>query len=190
MLQCLGVSPVPSLRVVGARCWVGIPPLPSPPRRPLVLGARDRLGVDLSLVSPLSGSSAERTRLGFSSPSFSHICPALWFVDPWPSFPVAGPALAGPLSDASDAPLSYLWRRGLPFSVVAPSALSNCSGRCPAPPSPAAVSIALSGAAVLPRRAAPSPPSRPCPWLLRRWVVFCPLSPAPIRLPPVGIGTL
>ena len=39
-----GPPPAPSWCAMGARCWVGVPSLPSPHRWPLVLGARERLG--------------------------------------------------------------------------------------------------------------------------------------------------
>ena len=47
-----GPPPASSLRTMGARFWVGVPPLPSPPLWPLALGARDRLGGGGSLPSP------------------------------------------------------------------------------------------------------------------------------------------
>ena len=179
MLQYLGVPPVPSLRAVGACCWVGVPPPLSPPRQPLALGARDRLGGSLSSVSPMSGFRAELTPLGFSSPSSSWVHPALWFVAPCPSAPAAGPTIAGPLSDASNATLSH-WRRGcLLFSVVALSALSKCSGGCPAPPSTVAISIASSGASVLLGCAAPLPSSGPFPLLAQAVGGFSSPPPRP-----------
>ena len=179
VLQCSGSPPLPSLRAVGARFWVGVPPPSYSPRRPLALGVRNRSGGPLSSVYPPSGSCAELARLGFLSPSSYQVRTALWFMPPRPSSPAAGPALAGPLSDASDTTLSYSQRGCLPFSVVAPSALSNCSGGYPAPPSPAAVSIASSGAAILPRRAAPSPPSGPCLLVARVVGGFSSLPPSP-----------
>ena len=39
-----GSPPVPLLCAVGVRCWVGFPPPPSPPGKPLALGTRDRSG--------------------------------------------------------------------------------------------------------------------------------------------------
>ena len=164
----------------------GVPPPPSPPQGLLALGVHDHSGEPLSSVSPPLGSRAALACLGFLSPSSFRV------MAPWPPSPVAGPALAWPLANASNATLSYSWCKCLLFSVVASSASSKCLVRYPAPPAPAAVSIASSGAFFLPRRVMPR---RCChlslvPGLLRRWVGFRPLPPAPVRLPPVGSGTL
>ena len=140
-----GYPPDPSLRAMGARCWVRVPPLPSPPRRPLALGARNRSGGILSSVSPLAGSRSELALQGFSSPPSSRWIPALCCVAPWLYSYGAGPALAWPPTDASDATLSYSRCGCIPFSVVAAAVLVECSGGYPAPPAPVAVSISAIG---------------------------------------------
>ena len=52
----------PSLHAVGAHCWVGVPPLPSPPRRPLVLSARGCSGGGASPPSPCRPCPPPRSR--------------------------------------------------------------------------------------------------------------------------------
>ena len=68
-LQCSGVPTVPSLRAVGARCWVGVPPPPSPPpAATCVRRAQPFGGGGLSYVSPSSGSYAALALREFPSP--------------------------------------------------------------------------------------------------------------------------
>ena len=58
----------PSLRAIGARCWVGVPPLPFTPCWPLALGARNRSGGAISSVSLYAASLPSCSLLGVSSP--------------------------------------------------------------------------------------------------------------------------
>ena len=143
-------------------------PTPFPFWRPLTLGACNRSGGPLSSVSPPSVSRYERARLGFSSPSSSQIRPTLWFVAPWLSSPAAGPALARPLSDDSDASNFYLRRASALCLDLPPSVPSKCSGMCPAPTSPSPCPLPPSFR-VVPRRLRRLALA---PWLLRRWVGF------------------
>ena len=190
MLLCSGVPPVPSLRAVGARFWVGVPPPILP------LGGRSRL--------------ARATVWGGGSPP-SLFCRApapsarAWVFRPPPppkSVPRCGPWLHGrpllmrapcwpdlfltPLTPVSctrgaQARRAWTWRRWRHRSTLA-----GALRRRLLPPSPS------------PRPAPPSCRFMPCrlrrralaPWLLGRWVGFRPLPPAPVRPHPVGIGTL
>ena len=76
-----GFPSVPPLRAAGARCWVGGPPHPSPPPRPLALGAGGRSGGDPRLDPSAVGLPRSKSLLG--SP--------LWIMVP----PSQGGSLAG-----------------------------------------------------------------------------------------------
>ena len=185
-----GSPPDSLLRAMGARCWVGVTPTPPPPCRPLTLGARDRSGGTLSSVSPSAVSLSELALLGFLSPPSSRCFLPLLIVAPWPFSAGAGPALDWPPTDDAAASFLYSRRRCMSLSVVAVAVTVECAGWGPAPPAPSAVPS--------PRPASPLRLVVPCRlrhwavalWLLGRWAGFRPLSPTPVRPPPVGIRTL
>ena len=186
-----GSPPDSLLRAMGARCWVGVNPPPSPPRWPLALGAHNRLGGTFSSVSLLAVSLSELALLGVSPPPSSRCFLPLLLVAPWPSSAGAGPALAWPPTDACDTTFLYSRRGCMPFSVVAAAALVECSWGCPALPAPSAVSIAASGVSVVPRRAVPSPPLGGCSLVARAVGRFLsPPPPTPVCPPPIGIRML
>ena len=181
MLQCLEVPP--------HALAVGV--TPSTPQQLLVLGTRDRLGGTLPSVSSPPVSFAPRVLLGFSSPSSSQSRPTLWCVSPWLSSPAEGPALAGPLSDASDTfDASKLYSRR---AMLGPGAVDSIEvlGWVPC----AAVFCRLLHRLV--RRRRPAALIRAVyaigpltPGCLGGGWVFVPSSPDPNYSPPVGIGTL
>ena len=75
---------LPSLHTVGARRWVRVPPLPSPPLRTLALSARGRLGGGLSAISASAVRPAALSLLWVSS------VPAVqWAVSAPPCRPLA-----------------------------------------------------------------------------------------------------
>ena len=160
---------MPSLRAMGARCWGGVPPLPSPPLWPLVLGVRDCSGEGISFDASSVVSVSARALLGVSSPP-SSLC----------AFPLAGagPTLTVPPSDAArsapmvcavgcPAPLSLSSWIGkgpavtVPSTAAAAAAPMGCAFGRPAPPACFSVSVSASASAisVAPCGAAPSPPS-------------------------------
>ena len=71
----LGVPPsAPSLHARDACFWVGVPPLSSPPLRPLVLGAHDRSRGGISSVSPSAIARSACARLGGFVPPLPPLC--------------------------------------------------------------------------------------------------------------------
>ena len=62
-----GSPSAPSLHAVGARCWVGAHPLPSPPCWPLAISAHGRSGGTLSAITSSAVSAAALSLLGVSS---------------------------------------------------------------------------------------------------------------------------
>ena len=143
LLVLSGIPPAPSLRALGARCWVGVPLLPSPPHQPLALGVRNYLGRPLSSVSPSAFSLSSLSLLGISSPPsdcYGLPCP----VAPCPSAAGTGPALSWSPTDAAVASLPYSWRWHVLLSVVTSASPVECAGGCPAPPTPSNFSISAS----------------------------------------------
>ena len=63
-----GYPPVPLLRALGPRFWIGVPPPPSPPWRPLTLGARDRSGGGGSTPSLCRRAPVSRSHSGVFRP--------------------------------------------------------------------------------------------------------------------------
>ena len=172
-----GFPPAPSLRALGVRFWVEDPPLPSPPCRPLALGALDRSGGGpLLCLSVGRCPLCARSTGGLSPPSSRWVCP-LCHVVPWASSSGAGPAMSYPPTDAAVASLPYSRCGRASLSVVAAAASVECAGRCSAPPDPSDFSISASCVAVAPRRAAPSLPSVSCSLVF--WAVGGFSSPPP-----------
>ena len=117
-----GSPPALSLRTMGARCWVRVPPLPSYSRRLLALCTHHRSGGPLSSVSLSAGPLSSHALLGvLSFPSSSCIFPLP--VSPWPSLSGVGLVVTGPPTDAAG---------------VAPV---KCAGVYPAPPVLSSISI-------------------------------------------------
>ena len=174
---CVWGSP----RALAARCGCALLGGGSPNPFPPSAAARGRCAQPCGGPSPpslLRRAPAPSARSGFFLTSSSLTRSAMWPEAPWPSSLTAGPVLAGSLSDASNATLLYSQRGCLPFSVIAPSAPLKCSVRCPAPPSPSAISIASFGSAVLRLCVVPSLPLGPFPLVARAVGGF--LSPSPI----------
>ena len=89
-----GSLPMPPMRAVGARFWVGGPPPPPPPSSAARVKRAQLFGGSLASFSPPSGSCTGSARCGFSSALFAILGPALFSVAPWPSSPAAAPTLA------------------------------------------------------------------------------------------------
>ena len=74
----LGLSgvppPSPSMHAMGVCFWVGVPPLPSPPLRPLVLGMRNRLGGGSPPSPRLPGLSPRARSWGCFVPPLLPLC--------------------------------------------------------------------------------------------------------------------
>ena len=190
----------PLLHTLGACYWVGVPPLPSPPLRPLELGTCDRSWGGISSVSSSAWSVSSRTLLGVSSPPSS---PCVF------SLAGAGPALTVPPNDAAgDAPmvcavgcpeplsLSSLVGAGAAVTgtptTAAEAAPMGCTFGCPVTPARSSVPISASTSCcpVAPLCARHLRHRVVTPWWVGRWVGFRPLPPARVRPPPVRIGTL
>ena len=103
-------------------------PIPFPPSSTACVRRVRPFGGDLSSVSLSPGSRSELALLGFLSPPCSRWVLTLCLVAPWPSSAGAGPALAWPPTNASDATLSYSRRGCMPFSVVVATVSVECSG--------------------------------------------------------------
>ena len=106
-----GSPPATLLHAMGARCWVGVPPLPSSPSSAARVRRARQFGGGLSSVSPSAVARSARALLGVLSPLFSLWVIPLCPVAPWLSSSVAGPDLSWPPTNAAAASLPYS-RRG------------------------------------------------------------------------------
>ena len=175
--------PVPLLHAVDAHCGVGVPPPPSPPLRPLALGAGVRSGGRLISVRPPSGSCTLRACWDLPSGSCSPLhggvsrCCArgsppntslcAMSVRCWVGFPPPPPPPRRPLS------LGARDRSGGPLPSISPSSGSRCKlalrGFC-TPPHPVGVLHCVvwpHGRPILPQAPhwlglPPTPPTPPC----------------------------
>ena len=185
-----GFPPAPSLRALGVRFWVEDPPLPSPPCRPLALGALDRSGGALYSVSPSAVARSALALLGVCPPpppDGSARC-VLWSHGRPPPAQallclILPPTPPSPLCHTRDAGARrfQLWLQLRRWSVQAGALRRRIPPTSPSP------------RPVLPSRLVA--PHLLChqsvaPWCFGRWVGFRPLLPDPVRPPPVGIGTL
>ena len=183
--------PAPSMCALVARCWVGVPPLPSPPLRPLASGARNRSGGSLYSVASSTVSFSLHVLLGVLSP--------LSVLD-GDLINGAGLALTGPPTVAARAaPVScageYPGLFGFPPRPVralltgppvatAEATLVGCSAGLPALSvcCSAPASASMSSIAATPHGVAPSPPLVGCSQL--GWSVGGFSSPPP---PPASV---
>ena len=194
-----GPPPSPSLHAVGARCWVWVPPLPSPPWRPLALSARGRLGggplchrlvgcVPCCALAPwgvvppfrpLCCSGQRRGGLALTRDPTS----AVWAM--------AGECAGEYPASSFVSPPRLAWSPPTgPPAATAKAVSVGCVAGCPAPPAPVSV---LAAASLLPIAAAPcgAAPSLTlvgCSWV--GWVDFRLLPSARVRPPPTGIRML
>ena len=196
-----GVPPAPSLRALVARFWVGVPPLSSPPLRPLALGAPNRAGGGGSPLSPRRPCPSPSARsMGFRSPpSFLRAAPING----------AGLTLTGPPTDAAGAApvkCAGVYPAALWFSSSAGAVPADWSSHhrgqscaygvcCRAPRAAGSILRPRLRLRVLHRRCTPwrrsvSAIGRLLPVGSGGGWVFVPPPPTHVRPPPVGIRTL